>query len=314
MPYLQKDRTALGGFLRNAGIPENVPITALPMDASRRYYYRLEGEKKLVMVCPSSEKPEQFTKMSALLNDMDLCAPKVLAVEGDFYLVEDFGNTTYSTVLKDENRKDLYMLAVDVLLHIKEKAIDKPNFLHAFTPQVLLDEVMVFTQWYKDGLTQNAKSFRDIWHALLETVDVPHTLILRDYHKDNLFYLQGNNGLRACGLIDFQDAVWGPVTYDLVSLINDARVDVPDDLRTYLRTRYFDAFPRELHAKLDHASQILDMQRQLRILGVFKRLSLRDGKHHYLNYIPRILSYVTRGLEYLPFRPLQQWIQDHDVL
>ena len=309
---LQQDQTALDLFLKSVGIG-SVRIIPLPIDASKRYYYRLEGLEKLVMVCPSSEKPEQFLHMSALLSNIGLRAPKVLAQAKDFYLIEDFGTQTDRYALNKSNRQELYTLATDVLIHLKEILTTQPSFVPTYNTETLLLEATLFTEWHKN-LRPYTADYIAIWKDLLCHIDAPKGLILRDVHIDNLFYLPQYEGLMACGLIDFQDAVWGPVGYDLVSLTGDARVDVPEDLRQFLKERYRGSFPTYQQENIDKTSIILDMHRQLRILGVFSRLSKRDHKHQYSHHIPRILEYVRHHLENPLFKDLKQWLQNHEAL
>ncbi len=292
-------------FLHKNGLA-SAPLEALPMDASKRHYYRVQGENKLVMVCPPCQKPEQFINVSAFLKTIGLNAPCVLAKENDFYLIEDFGQNTYRKAMGKTPPKELYTLATDVLIHLKERVREKPSFVPVYDMQMFLNEAAIFPEWYK-GIPAHLPCYLGIWKDLLSTLEVPECVILRDYHIDNLFYLPAFQGLKACGLIDFQDAVFGPVGYDLVSLLFDARTDVPQNLVDFLMDRYITTFPAAKQSALERACTILNMHRQLRILGVFSRLSQRDGKHHYLQYVPRILTYVRTLFKNPLFKDLKRW-------
>ena len=141
---------------------------------------------------------------------------------------------------------------------------------------------------------------------MLQTArDVPDSLILRDYHVDNLMRLSDRNGVAACGLLDFQDAVIGPVTYDLVSLFEDARRDVSAELATTLTARYLDAFPKST----DKPSVVPISARRAsaKIIGIFTRLDRRDGKPVYLEHIPRVFNWLEGDLAHPVLKELQAW-------
>lgn len=307
----------------------NLPHTlrALPMDASRRCYYRLEDTTRntplpLIMECPVSEKPQQFMVISDYLRMMGLRAPKVIDGEGDFFLIEDFGQETYRHYLTkahhdEEKQYALYNLAVDVLIEIATKATIQPPFLPTYSVDVFLQEAYVFTTWVlgvDDEHHPAVVEYGALWKALLKHIDLTYTFVHRDFHIDNLFYLendrplQGRTSLQSCGLIDFQDGLWGPLGYDFVSLINDARVDVPEPLRQHLTKRYVGYFPKNLQEKLLMAFSIMDMHRQLRIVGVFHRLKKRDGKNHYEQYLPRVWGYIQKSIHDPLFYDLKKWL------
>jgi len=139
---------------------------------------------------------------------------------------------------------------------------------------------------------------------------VPASLVLRDYHIDNLMRLD-RPGLAACGLLDFQDAVIGPVAYDLVSLIEDARRDVPADLRAAMRARYLTRRPGIDAEALDRAVAVLGAQRHAKVIGIFCRLAMRDGKPGYLHHLPRLWRMIARSLGHPDLRPMERWMDRH---
>lgn len=308
-------------------------VKALPMDASRRCYYRLIGSNgnrslPLVMECPESEKPQQFVLIAHYLRKMGLRAPNILDHEGDFFLIEDFGKGTYRyhvTGAQYDEKKHyaLYTLAVDVLIEIIQKATIKPQFLPTYTMDVFLQEARVFTEWvlgWENDHHPGAKEYQSLWMQLLSDMHLPHTFVHRDFHIDNLFYLEDEgslaNGvsLNACGLIDFQDGLWGPIGYDFVSFINDARIDVPEALRQHLINRYLSCFPMDRRDQMLRQFSIMDMHRQLRIVGVFHRLRKRDGKTHYEQYLPRVWGYIQRNIQDPWFYDLKKWLMAHGFL
>jgi len=166
-------------------------------------------------------------------------------------------------------------------------------------------------------VTGNARAeFDALWReALARAYDFPPTWVLRDYHSPNLLWLPEREGIARIGLLDFQDAVMGPAPYDLVSLLQDARVDVPDPLEIALLGRYVKA---RLGADPEFATTgfvqlyvTLGAQRATKILGIFARLDKRDGKPQYLRHIPRIWRYLRRALIHPAMTDLKAWYDAH---
>jgi aminoglycoside/choline kinase family phosphotransferase len=151
------------------------------------------------------------------------------------------------------------------------------------------------------------------WRDILPQAMLPATtLVLRDYHVDNLMLLPGRPGVAACGLLDFQDAVCGAASYDLVSLLEDARRDVPAALGAAMTERYLAAFPGLDRTTFLRSGAILAVQRNCKILGIFTRLWRRDGKPAYLAHIPRIWRLLEEDLRREPaLRPIADWLERH---
>ena len=141
---------------------------------------------------------------------------------------------------------------------------------------------------------------------------LPDTLVLRDFHVDNLMIVEGREGIAAVGLLDFQDAVIGPVAYDLVSLLEDARRDVDPVLAEAMAGRYAAAFPGLDRAALDAGMAVLGAQRNAKIIGIFTRLDRRDGKPHYLQHVPRVWRLLERDLAHPALKPVRAWF-DREV-
>jgi aminoglycoside/choline kinase family phosphotransferase len=132
--------------------------------------------------------------------------------------------------------------------------------------------------------------------------------VLRDYHVDNLMLLPDRSAIKSCGLLDFQDAVRGPASYDLVSLLEDARRDVPPALRGMMTERYLGQFPDLDHAHFRRSASILAAQRNSKIIGIFTRLWRRDGKPGYLGHIPRVWRLLEDDLREPALRPVADWL------
>ncbi len=219
------------------------------------------------------------------------------------------GNT-----LKDQ----LYALAVDVLidLHRRPAAESIPPDLPPYDEAALLREALLFTDWYLPAAARRStdEAVRDDYIAAWRAVVAPvlaasPTLVLRDYHVDNLLLLQGRSGITACGLLDFQDALAGHPAYDLVSLLEDARRDVGDGMAARMRARYTAAFPGQSSSAFAAAYAILGAQRHMKVLGIFVRLSRRDGKPRYLVHLPRLWRLLQRAVLHPALAPVASWLE-----
>jgi aminoglycoside/choline kinase family phosphotransferase len=285
-------------FLRKNNIKE-ASIQKIAGDASFRSYYRVFfGAESLILMFapPSHEDILPFVKIAELLIKKDLRAPKIFAkdFENGFLLLEDFKDATFGRVLKNDKSEEfaLYKKAVDCL--IKLENVDFPENISQYNHALLFREVMIFVDWYlKIKLSVEQKMhFKKLCFALFDKLNFAEKyLVLRDYHADNLMKLDDGD----VGLLDFQDAVIGSKAYDLVSLLEDARRDVDEDVAQKILRYYIE------NAKVDEASflqdyAILSLQRNLKILGIFSRLAKRDQKDFYLSLIPRVKKLVLRRL------------------
>jgi aminoglycoside/choline kinase family phosphotransferase len=191
----------------------------------------------------------------------------------------------------------------------------------AFDTEALLVEVGLMLEWYlPDRGTQPDEAIRAefvaLWRDLLaKTASAPKTWVLRDFHSPNLIWLAERPGIKKVGIIDFQDAVLGPAAYDLVSLLQDARIDVPEPLELALLTRYIKA-RRARDETFDPAGfaelyAIMSAQRNTRLLGTFARLNRRDGKPQYLRHQPRIWTYLSRSLAHPALSGAREWYAAH---
>jgi N-acetylmuramate 1-kinase len=191
----------------------------------------------------------------------------------------------------------------------------------SFDVEAMLIEVSLLLDWYlpDKGVEVTAamrESFFTLWREFLaEALAVPATWVIRDYHSPNLIWLTERDGLARVGVIDFQDAVLGPPAYDVVSLAQDARVDISEALEIALISRYVRG-RRSDDPAFDPAAfaasyAMMSVQRNTRLLGVFSRLNRRDGKPHYLLHQPRIWSYLQRALAHPALSGIRQWFEGH---
>ncbi len=322
------DRTAsIAAFLDRAGWGA-AGRRKLAGDASFRRYDRLtanDGRRAVLMDAPPpQEDVRPFLAVARLLHRLGLSAPRILAedVEAGFLLLEDFGDSTYTRLLRDgaAAERDLYALAVDTLIAL-HRGFD-PSLAASLPPydeSRLLAESLLLVDWYLPAIT-GAKpdpalrdSYIDAWREVLPlaSAGAPDTLVLRDYHVDNLMLLDGRTDVAACGLLDFQDAVIGPATYDLVSLLEDARRDVPPALAAAMIERYLAAFPALDPDAFGASYAALGAQRNCKIVGIFTRLCVRDGKPHYLGHIPRVWGLIEQDVRHPALAPIAAWLDRH---
>ncbi len=315
---------SIDAFLQHAGWDgaERAPLAG---DASFRRYVRLfhpSGETAMLMDAPPpQEDVRPFIKIAECLLELSFSAPRILHtdIEQGFLLLEDFGDATYTRLLaQDGDESELYLLATDTLIDL-HCGFSGGTGIPPYDDDRLLDEAALLVDWFLPAIrgeetapaTRNA--YLDLWRSVLPLArNVPETLVLRDYHVDNLMHLPGRSGTAACGLLDFQDAVIGPVSYDLVSLLEDARRDVAPHVASQCFDRYMDAFPN-LDADTVQASYaILGAQRNAKIIGIFTRLERRDGKPVYLEHIPRVFRWLEKDLQHPALERIRTWL-DHEV-
>jgi len=154
--------------------------------------------------------------------------------------------------------------------------------------------------------------FELVWHQLLSKCPTTkNTLVLRDFHADNLMWLPDRKGISACGIIDYQDALLGPAIYDLMSLLEDVRRDMRPDFVRFFQNRYLTAFPTLNPLDFYHSFSILAAQRHCKVIGIFSRLALRDGKSSYLSYLPRAWHLLEDKCLSPTLEPLKIWLDKY---
>ena len=320
------DRAAtIERFLERAGWAD-ARRSLLAGDASFRRYIRLRKPGRRVVLMdapPAHEDVGRFVAVAMSLRRLGYSAPEILAQDAaqGLLLLEDFGDDTYTRLLGDgADEAALYRLAVDLLidLHRRFDAVGNPAVAPPYDDRRLIEEAALLVDWYLPAVLGRAPAaaVRDEYLALWRAVfplarAVPDSLVLRDYHVDNLMRLEGRVGLAACGLLDFQDAVIGPVSYDLVSLLEDARRDVPAGLRRRMFARYLDAFPDLDRDAFAASYAVLGAQRSAKIIGIFTRLCRRDGKPQYLAHIERVWRWLEADFGHPALARLGAWFDRH---
>ncbi len=285
-------------------------IAPLAGDASNRRYLRLTraatGETAVLMDAPpeKDEDVRPFLHIARYLTGLGLSAPRILAedTENGFLILEDLGDALFARVIpKDANLElPLYTAASDLLAELHRHA--PPPDLAAYSPGVMADMAALAFDWYLVGATGDIGPDRGAFHATIKTALATHAsetnvLIQRDYHAENLLWLPDRAGVARVGLLDFQDAMLGHPAYDLVSILQDARRDVPPAIEQAMIARYIDKSGADPET-FETAYRCLGVQRNLRILGVFARLCMRDGKAHYVDLIPRVWAHLGHDLSH----------------
>lgn len=323
-------------------------------DASTRAYARLSRGDDVAILMDQPRQPDgppirdgkpysriaqlaedvrPFVAVASALRAAGLSAPEIYAADLDngFLVLEDFGDRVFGReMVSGTSQAELWRAGVDTLIAISTLTVPDAipladGSIHRVPEQdheVLAVEVDLLPQWYWPAvhggpIPQDAHDeFTRLWgDVFARLADEPRGWVLRDYHSPNLVWLPDRDGSRRAGLLDFQDALAGSLAYDLVSLLEDARVDVPAPLGDALLAHYLDVrsatqpgFDAEAFR---FAYAALGVQRNTKILGIFARLAMRDGKPSYLRHIPRLWGYLTRGLAHPDLAPIRGWFDRH---
>ncbi|MBY0501567.1 MAG: phosphotransferase [Alphaproteobacteria bacterium] len=312
---LESERKALRtAFLKREGL-EKEALLLLPADASKRRYFRLP-HALLMDAPPPAEKTAAFQFIADLLYEIGLSVPLVYAADHihGFLLIEDLGDLTYRRAMEEGVAEDiLYGDTVRGLAHLHQKMTENTANFSPYDLEAFLKEAEVFLDWSSLFFSEKAKDeFRQVWTEAYENQpSLPQRFVMRDVLIDNLMWLPSREGFNRSGFIDFQDGVhegiWGPITYDLVSLLEDARRDIDPTFAEKMLEIYFGMFP-ELNRGDFFASYCLwGAQRSTKILGVFSRLAKRDGKAKYLVHLPRVWKILERDLQHPHLKAVRQW-------
>lgn len=277
-------------------------------DASFRRYFRVrQGDRHAILMDapPPHEDPRPFISVARWLGERGFRAPTIHAedLSHGLVLLEDFGDVRMrETVDAEPAREDaLYAQAIDLLVALRaHPAADVDPYDRATCQR----EAGLLTEWYCPaiGLDVDVAGYEAAWDAVLDSVDsVRDVMVLRDYHAENIMLLDEG----ALGLLDFQDALAGHPAYDLVSLLQDARRDVPASVEAEMLARYKDATGEG--DAFDAAYHVLGAQRNAKIVGIFTRLWKRDGKPRYPTLCPRVWGYLERDLAHPALAPVRAW-------
>lgn len=304
----------IDSFLKAAGWG-GAAIDPIPGDASFRRYFRIADQDRKAMLMfapPPEEDPKPFLDVAKWLSDNNHRAPAIFGEDAasGWVLIEDFGHDRMRDWL-DANpagEQAAYRAAIDALITLhKSPAGPFPPYDMATYQR----EAALLTEWYCPAmrLDVDVEGYSAAWDEALAPMIARQTskvTVLRDYHAENIMLLSPSaDGSGEQGLIDFQDALAGHPAYDLVSLLQDARRDVSEALERQMLDYYIaQAVPNEDFAA-DYAR--LGAQRNAKIVGIFTRLNKRDGKPHYLDFIPRVWTAMERDLQHPALAPVAEW-------
>ncbi|WP_313407944.1 aminoglycoside phosphotransferase family protein [Stutzerimonas kunmingensis] len=297
-------------------------LTAASSDASFRRYFRWQGGERSLIVMdapPPQEDCRPFVKVAQMLDQAGVHVPQILAsdLERGFLLLTDLGRQTYLDVIDQSNAEQLFEDAVEVLLKFQLHPVTQP--MPAYDEALLRRELQLFPEWYVQR--HLGHSFSEAQQAAWERIcrqlidsalAQPRVLVHRDYMPRNLMISEPNPGV-----LDFQDAVLGPVSYDITSLFKDAFLSWPEaQVRAWLEGYWHKAraagvtLPESLDEFL-RASDLMGLQRHLKVIGIFARICHRDGKPRYLADVPRFFAYIEAVLARRPeLAELQQLLAE----
>ncbi len=298
-------------FLTRSGW-DNARIEPLAGDASFRRYFRvIDGSRRAVLMDapPPHEDPRAFLSIARQLCAQGFAAPAILAedlFEG-LVLLEDFGDARMREMIDTGSVDETETYAATVAL-LAELHRHPPATVPPYSRSELHREAGLLTDWYCPavGLNVDVESYRTAWDVTFDRIDDARLVtVLRDYHAENIMLREGLSGHARLGLLDFQDALVGHPAYDLVSMLQDARRDVPIDIETKMLVEY-QRLAQPGPAFLDSYA-ILGGQRNAKIVGIFTRLWQRDGKPRYLDFLPRVWSYLERDLAHPALAEVRAW-------
>ncbi|MBP5615000.1 MAG: phosphotransferase, partial [Alphaproteobacteria bacterium] len=297
-----------------------VDILPLKVDASSRKYFRICLKDGATFVLADDElktnRLPEFDELSAFFIARGIHAPKVHAKDFDkgFLLLEDLGDATLTKLLaQGEDEEFLYTLATDALIDIA-KITTHPACTKDLTTERLLNDICFFADWYIPmskgrGLTtaERAEFVRLVTPLADLAFKVPNRFVLWDYHVDNVMLPQNAD---ACAIIDFQDALWGPVTYDIMSLLEDARREVRADIQQKMKQKFFASLDGVNKEDFEDSFAFLSLFRHMRVLGRFTILAFINQKPQYLQFVPHLWNMLSKILAYPKFAALKKWLDN----
>ncbi|WP_417494156.1 aminoglycoside phosphotransferase family protein [Maricaulis sp.] len=321
--YFRLSRGDQKAMLMDAPLRAEAPTCPENATAQERAELGYNAQARL-----AGSNPIAFAGLATALVERGFSAPRLLASDTGqgFLLLEDLGDALFARLLPGQMHEGrLYVEAVDVLAALYRASFpDRVEFdgqswpLLAYDEVALGAEVELFLDWYvarHAGLEIDVAARADwtaIWSRAFQRLDTcAPGLVLRDFHAENLIYLPEREGHARVGLLDFQDALMGHPAYDLVSLIEDARRSVDRNLAVPLKARFVEQAGIEDAAGFDAAYAVLGAQRNAKILGIFVRLALRDGKQRYLDLLPRVARHYVGNLQHPALLPLLMWTKTH---
>jgi len=316
--------SAIKSWLSDVLNSEDFTITPASSDASFRRYFRVSQAESTWIVMdapPSQEDTGPFIKVSQFLNSQSLHVPNIIAQNSEmgFLLLSDLGSQPYLDMLNNHSADDLYRDAIDSLIKIQcsdPTGIDLPRY----DSKLLQTELNLFPEWFLERHFELSPPafLQPLFDTLIDNaLSQSQVVVHRDYHSRNLMVDSKQNP----GIIDFQDAVIGPITYDLVSLLRDSYISWPEDKLEAWVHYYFDT--AQQHGLLPSCDittftrwfDLMGLQRHLKVLGIFCRLNYRDDKPNYMADLPQTLRYVLQvSRRYDNLQPLADFLSSNNQI
>ncbi|AWM80778.1 aminoglycoside phosphotransferase [Gammaproteobacteria bacterium ESL0073] len=306
----------------------NIELTPASSDASFRRYFRLKlnNQSLIVMDAPPPQESQNcrpFVKIANLLAEQGLNVPHILAsdLEQGFLLLTDLGTHTWLEILNTQNADSLFAKAINSLIKLQHTnlSVELPTYNEA----LLQRELSLFPEWYLNKhcnivLTETQQLLweKNCKKLINSALQQPNVLVHRDYMPRNLMQSEPNPGV-----LDFQDAVYGPVTYDITCLFKDAFISWPQEkveqwLKQYWQTAKQESIPvQESFEAFQLASDLMGVQRHLKVIGIFARILHRDGKPKYVKDAPRFFAYINEVISRRPeeLQELKQLLEELDL-
>ena len=306
-------------------------ITPLSADMGLRRYFMLQRGDEAALLMDMSRAGiletglQEFINIAKFLQSNDLCPPQIYAhdIDSGLSIIEYLGDTSFGEALKQgaPNEK-IYSLATEVLVQIRQSAAENTLELNSYKETLIWKRLGQFVDYYMplacaDGTgrqttQEDYDQFQSVWKDIEGTlVPCPMGVCLADYHLENLIWRPDTkNGY---GLIDFQDAFWGPQPYDLLNLLEDARVSVEGDIKQSMKDLYCNAMSLEERQAFDDWYVVLSAQFHCRVLGLFIKFARENGGVEFLGHIPRLQGYMRENLRNPVLKPLKDWLAGHKV-
>lgn len=320
-----RNESRIFNFLTEICSFENFEITPIKGDASPRSYYRIFNDGKSYILMDSELEQSSFIpfiNIDKIILENKLSAPRIIFKDEKDYLLllEDFGQlsvTKYLLLNPNEERR-IYDLITDNLIQMVNFKGDLK--LPEYNDSLLFKELGVFTEWFlknkcNDSLFKIAEEelFEEFSKLFSHLKRQKSVFCHRDFMADNLMFIEDKEGIESIGIIDFQDAVLGCPAYDLVSLLEDARRNISPDIAKDCKSKFVSNCFSQDSELFNLNYSILSLQRNLKIVGVFHRLNSRDGKKHYLNYLPRVWGYINDQLKNPLMYPILNWFERYEI-
>ena len=300
-------RSLLASWLENSTPFQNGKLSVASADASFRRYFRLHHAANTYIVMdapPELEPSDDFVKIGSWMRINGIHVPEILAqdLKLGFLVLSDFGDIHFQDALNKDNKSELYQMAIDEIIKFQKFLVIEEEKLPVFDSSWQWKELEIFWEWCLPNLSE--AEFRQSFEILVKLIDeIPKAFMHRDFHCRNLLVCPDGN----LGIIDFQGAMHGPITYDLVSLLRDCYIDNEEN---WIEKKVANFQQNLISEKFSYATVESDefirwfdwvgLQRHLKCVGIFNRLNIRDGKPEYMREIPRVLNYLSTVLKRYP--------------